>query len=36
MRLLEQQSRPEGSENQPSTATHNPFATLKTLLKNKD
>ncbi|MGC2047628.1 MAG: YajD family HNH nuclease [Gallionella sp.] len=36
MRLLEQQSRPDGSENQPSTATHNPFATLKSLLKNKD
>ena len=36
MRLLEQQARPKGSGNQSSAATHNPFATLKTLLKNKD
>lgn len=36
MRLLEQQSQPSVTGNQPSTATHNPFATLKTLLKNKD
>jgi len=36
MRLLEQQSRPEGTGNQTSAATHNPFANLKKLLKEED
>ncbi len=36
MRLLEQQARPNNSGDQQSIATHNPFASLKTLLKKQD
>jgi len=36
MRLLEHLSQPKGSGNQPSRATHNPFATLKKLLKSEE
>lgn len=36
MRLLELQSRPNHSGEQQSVATHNPFASLKTLLKKQE
>ena len=36
MRVLEEQQRLRGSANQQAAATHNPFADLKALLKNKD
>ena len=36
MRVLEEQQRLGGYANQQTAATHNPFADLKALLKNKD
>ncbi len=36
MRLLERQGRPPDTRSTPSPATHNPFAKLKTLLKDED
>jgi len=36
MRLLEQQGRPPDTRRTASPATHNPFAKLKTLLKDED
>jgi hypothetical protein len=35
MRLLEEQTRPGNRDNHSSVATHNPFADLQALLKNK-
>lgn len=35
-RLLEEQARPGNRENHSSVATHNPFADLQALLKNRE